>query len=79
MNSTNQQIRRAIRNYVRRYGKQDTRRIISLFAKTFHTTKQRISGNLSCMHCIERSIQILPNRPHSILYFRPEHRLVKIP
>lgn len=64
----NKLIRRSIRNYIRHYGKQDTRDIITLFAHAFHTTKQRISGNLSCMYCIEKSINIIRNKPHSIMY-----------
>lgn len=64
----NKQIRRAIRNYIMHYGKQDTRVIIDTFSKAFHTTKQRISGNISCMKCIDGSINIISNRPHSIMY-----------
>ncbi len=64
----NYQIRRAIENYIKMYGKQDTRIIISIFAKRFNTTKQRISGNISCMKRLEQSINIIPNKPHSIMY-----------
>ena len=62
---SNKAIRRAIRKYIEHYGKQDSRKVIDIFAKDYHTTKQRISGNLSCMICIENSIQIFRNRPHS--------------
>lgn len=65
---SNKMIRRIIRNYIKRYGKQDTRFIISTFANAFGTTKQRISGNISCMKCIDGTINILPNKPHSIMY-----------
>ncbi|MCP1110559.1 hypothetical protein [Ohessyouella blattaphilus] len=64
----NNQIRRSIERYVKKYGQQDTRVVISLFAKRFNTTKQRISGNISYMKCIEQSINIISNKPHSIMY-----------
>lgn len=65
---SNKVIRRSMRNYIKRYGKQNTRVMIDKFAKAFHTTKQRISGNISCMNCIEGSITIYRNKPHSIMY-----------
>lgn len=65
---SNKQIRRTIKNYIKRYGKQDTRVVIDKFSKTFHTSKQRISGNISCMKCIDGSIDIIRNRPHSTMY-----------
>jgi hypothetical protein len=64
----NYQIRRAIERYLQANGKQDTRDVIALFARRFNTTKQRISGNISCMKCRELSINIIPNTPHSIMY-----------
>jgi len=64
----NYQIRRAIENYVKMNGRQDTRDVITIFAERFHTTKQRISGNISYMKCHEQSINIIPNKPHSIMY-----------
>lgn len=64
----NYQIRRAIENYINVNGRQDTRDVIDIFAKRFNTTKQRISGNISCMKCREQSINIIPNKPHSIMY-----------
>lgn len=64
----NYQIRRAIENYLQVNGRQYTRDVIALFAKHFNTTKQRISGNISCMKCREKSINIIPNKPHSIMY-----------
>ncbi len=64
----NYQIRRAIENYLKDNGRQDTREVIALFAKRFNTTKQRISGNISCMKCREQSINIIPNKLHSIMY-----------
>jgi hypothetical protein len=65
---SNKQIRRAIKTYIKHYGMQDTRIIIDKFSKTFNTTKQRISGNISCMKCIDRSINIIKNKPHSKMY-----------
>lgn len=64
----NDQIRRAIESYIQANGQQYTRDVIDLFAKRFGTTKQCISGNISCMKCLEHSIHIIPNRPHSIMY-----------
>ncbi len=64
----NYQIRQAIERYIHANGRQETREIITLFAKRFNTTKQRISGNISCMKCCEQSINIIPNKPHSIMY-----------
>lgn len=64
----NYRIRRAIEGYIQANGQQDTRDVIALFAKRFNTTKQRISGNISCMKCREQSINIIPNKPHSIMY-----------
>lgn len=64
----NYQIRRAIENYIKTNGCQDTRDVIERFAKHFNTTKQRISGNISCMKCREQCINIIPNKPHSIMY-----------
>lgn len=64
----NYRIRRAIESYIQANGQQDTRDVIDLFAKRFNTTKQRISGNISCMKCREQSIDIIPNKPHSIMY-----------
>ncbi|MBO5303643.1 MAG: hypothetical protein J6A92_06290 [Lachnospiraceae bacterium] len=64
----NYQIRRAIENYINVNGHQYTRDVIAIFAKRFNTTKQRISGNISCMKCCEHSINIIPNKPHSIMY-----------
>lgn len=63
----NKLIRRTVRRYIKHYGKQDTRVLIEKFASAFHTTKQRISGNISCMKCIYGTINIIPSRPHSII------------
>lgn len=64
----NKLIRRTMKRYIQHYGKQDTREVIAKFAVAFNTTKQRISGNISCMKCIDGTIEIIPNRPHSIMY-----------
>lgn len=65
---SNIMIRRTIRKYVKKFGPQDTRIVIDRFSKGLKTTKQRISGNLSCMACIDGTITIIKNRPHSIMY-----------
>lgn len=65
---SNIMIRRTIRKYVKKFGPQDTRTVIDYFSKGLRTTKQRISGNLSCMACIDGTITIINNRPHSIKY-----------
>lgn len=64
----NYQIRRAIERYVKSNGPQDTRYVIALFANRFRTPKQRISGNISCMKCREGCINIISNKPHSLMY-----------
>lgn len=64
----NYNIRRAIENYIKTNGSQDTRLVIATFSKTFNTTKQRVSGNISCMKCLEKSINIISNKPHSVMY-----------
>lgn len=65
---SNYQIRRSIERYIQANGPQDTRKVIAIFAKRLKTTKNRISGNISCMKCYEQSINIIPNKPHSIMY-----------
>ena len=64
----NYHIRRTIENYVKTNGPQNTRHVIALFANQFGKSKQCISGNLRCMKCIEQSINIISNKPHSIIY-----------
>jgi|O1111metagenome_2_1110795.scaffolds.fasta_scaffold13531_3 hypothetical protein len=64
----NYQIRRAIERYVKSNGPQDTRYVIALFANRFRTPKQRISGNISYMKCREGCINIISNKPHSLMY-----------
>jgi hypothetical protein len=61
-------IRISMKKYVKKFGPQDTRVMIDKFSKIFLTTKQRISGNLSCMACIHGTITIINNRPNSIMY-----------
>ncbi len=68
MSCTNQEIRRALRKYIQRNGAQETRFVAAVFAKAFRTTKQRICGNISCLCCIEKTVRIFPNRPHSLMY-----------
>lgn len=68
MNILNRNIRMYITNYIATNGPTDSRVIISLAAKQFNTTKQRISGNISFMVCKADSLSIIRNRPHSIVY-----------
>ena len=63
----NNAIRESIVNHVDICGASDTRNIISLYAKQYNTTKQRISGNISALVC-SGSMSILHNRPHSMIY-----------
>lgn len=64
----NNAIRAAIQNYILANGPTDSRVLISLLAKQFSTTKQRISGNISYMVCRVSTISIIRNKPHSVLY-----------
>lgn len=65
---TKKQIRRAIRKYVEKFGPQDSRELIDKFSRRIKTSKQRISGNISCLVCIDGTVSIERNRPHSIMY-----------
>lgn len=64
----NKMIRRAMRKYVKKYGERDTRKAISMFASAYHTTKQRISGNISCLCCLDGTVSIERNRSYSKMY-----------
>lgn len=64
----NRTIRTAILDYIAINGPTDSRKLISLLAKQFGTTKQRISGNISHMVCHLGVVSIIRNNPHSILY-----------
>ena len=55
----------AIMNYLNAHGKQNTRTIISMFAKQFNTSKQRISGNLRAMNYNFNTISIVTYAPGS--------------
>jgi len=57
-----------MRKFIEHYRKQDTRDVISIFASAYKTSKQRISGNLSTLSCIDKTVSIYSNRPHSIMY-----------
>lgn len=67
-NIDNKLIRRTMNRYVKKFGPQDTREMITKFAQGFKTKKQRISGNISCMACIDGTVSIKRNKPHSIMY-----------
>ena len=61
----NNKIRIAIMNYLNAHGKQNTRTSISMFAKQFNTSKQRISGNLRAMNYNFNTISIVTYAPGS--------------
>lgn len=61
----NNQIRIAILNYLQRNGKQNTRTIISMFAKQFNTSKRRIAGNVRAMKYDFHTISIVTYVPGS--------------
>lgn len=61
----NNMIRIAIMAYLNAHGKQNTRTIISMFAKQFNTSKQRISGNLRAMKYDFNAITIVTYVPGS--------------
>lgn len=65
---TNVQIRQTIEDYIKANGRQNTRRVISKFARELGTSKQRISGNISYMKCVDGTIDIIPNKPNSIMF-----------
>lgn len=64
----NRKIRTAVQNYIAVNGPTDSRVLITLFANSFSTSKQRVSGNISYMVCKAGTLSIVRNRPHSILY-----------
>ena len=55
---SNKQIRRIMRNFVKHYGPQDTRKMTALLSAACKTTKQRIAGNLRTMKYDEKTIKI---------------------
>lgn len=61
----NNQIRIAILNYLQTNGKQNTRTIITIFAKKFTTSKSRIAGNLRAMKYNFNTISIVTYVPGS--------------
>ena len=61
----NNKIRIAIMNYLNAHGKKNTRTIISMFAKQFNTSKQRISGNLRAKNYNFNTISIVTYAPGS--------------
>jgi len=67
-NEMNIRIRNAMQQYIVMNGPTDSRVLISIMARQFGTTKQRISGNISFMVCKVRTLSIIRNKPHSILY-----------
>ncbi len=61
-------IRSAMQQHIAINGPTDSRVLISIMARRFKTTKQRISGNISYMVCKAGTLSIIRNKPHSILY-----------
>ncbi len=61
----NKRIRRAMRKFVIHYGQQNTRKMTSLFASAYKTSKHRIAGNLRAMEYDEHTIQIKTHIPNS--------------
>ena len=61
-------IRSAMQQHIAMNGPTDSRVLISIMARRFKTTKQRISGNISYMVCKAGTLSIIRNKPHSILY-----------
>lgn len=59
----NNKIRIAIMNYLNAHGKQNTRTIISMFAKQFNTSKQRIAGNIRALKYNFNAINIVTYTP----------------
>lgn len=68
MSQKNATIRDAIASFLMEHGETEVRDITKNFATQFHTTPQRIAGNISCMVCIENSAKIVRDYPHSKLY-----------
>lgn len=50
---SNKQIRRIMKNFVKHYGSQDTRKMTALLSTACKTTKQRIAGNLRTMKYVQ--------------------------
>ena len=65
---SNLALRRAIRKYVRKFGSQDTRYVISQFAKSYKATKQRVSGNLRSLKYDYKVVIITTVVPRSMSF-----------
>ena len=63
----NRRIRAAILADIRKNGASNTRRLNRVYSKLFHTTKQRISGNVSYL-VTSGTVSIVRNRPNSYSY-----------
>jgi len=64
----NSSIRSAVSAYIAANGPTNTRTVIYLLANQFQTTKQRISGNISFMVCRAGTLQVIRNKPNSVIY-----------
>ena len=60
-------IRSEISSYISLHGRANTRFLIATLSKKYHTTKQRVSGNLSAM-VRYFGYNIASNPPHSVIY-----------
>ena len=54
----NKQMRRAMRKFILRYGPQDTRKIIYLFAEKYSVPWQQVSGNLRALKYCDGTVGI---------------------
>ncbi|WP_026658261.1 hypothetical protein [Butyrivibrio sp. AC2005] len=63
----NKRIRRAIRKYIQKSGKQgkSTRRIAAIFSKAYNTTEARIYGNIRSMKYDQKTNKITTIIPGS--------------
>ena len=63
----NRRIRAAFLADILKNGASNTRRLNRVYSKLFHTTKQRISGNVSYL-VTSGTVSIVRNRPNSYIY-----------
>lgn len=66
--SINSRIRQTILLYISAYGHTNTRNVISIMAAQFSTSRQRISGNISYMVNKLKNLNVISNKPNSIIY-----------
>ena len=71
LNQLNHSIRQDIIAYLRRKHRADTRVVIKIFGKKWHTSKQRVAGNLRALTYDFKSIQIQTIMPSKKSYIYP--------